>query len=125
LAHARDIALEASRLKSQLLANVSHDLRTPLSAILGYVDMLQEGIYGPLLDQQHTIISRIMNSTGQLADLVGELLDQAQLEAGTLKLTLTSFAPTALLDHVRSTMSVLAETKGLEFTAEIAADLPP
>ncbi len=124
LAHARDVALEASRLKSQLLANVSHDLRTPLSAILGYVDMLQEGIYGPLLEKQRAIIGRIMNSTSQLTDLVGELLDQAQLEAGTLKLTITSLAPTDLLDHVKSTMSVLAETKGLELTGEIAADLP-
>jgi PAS domain S-box-containing protein len=124
LAHARDVALEASRLKSQLLANVSHDLRTPLGAILGYADMLQEGIYGPLLDKQRAILSRIMNNTSELTDLVSELLDQAQLEAGTMKLTLTSFTPTDLVDHAKSHLSVLAKTKGLELTAEIDPDLP-
>ncbi len=125
LAHARDVALEASRLKSQLVANVSHDLRTPLSAILGYVDMLQEGVFGPLLDKQRTVTGRIMNSTIHLTDMVGELLDQAQLEAGMLKLNTTSFAPPELLEHVKSTMSVLAEDKGLTLTGEVAADLPP
>ncbi len=124
LALAHDQALEANRLKSQLLANVSHDLRTPLNAILGYAEMLQEGVYGPLSNQQGNITKKIIGSTVNLTALVNQLLDQAQLEARTLKLTVTPFAPADLVDHVQSTMSVLAESKGLALSSEIAPDVP-
>lgn len=125
LALARDEALKANRLKSQLLANVSHDLRTPLSAILGYVDMLQLGVYGPLTNQQQSITPKIMSCTTRLTDLVNHLLDQAQLEAGTLKLNPTWLAPADLIDQVKSTLGVLAAAKGLQLISDIAADVPP
>jgi PAS domain S-box-containing protein len=124
LAKAHQAALEASRLKSQLLANVSHDLRTPLNAILGYVDMLQEGIYGPVSDKQRSITQKIINSTTHLTSMVNKLLDQAQLEAGTLKLTKTSFAPHSLIDYAQATMGVLAEHKDLQLISDVAADMP-
>jgi signal transduction histidine kinase len=124
LAKAHHAALEASRLKSQLLANVSHDLRTPLNAILGYVDMLQEGIYGPVSDKQRSVTQKIINSTTHLTSMVNKLLDQAQLEAGTVKLTRTSFAPHSLIDYVQATMGVLAEHKGLQLISDVAADMP-
>ncbi|MBE7551528.1 MAG: PAS domain-containing protein [Anaerolineales bacterium] len=125
LALARDEALKANRLKSQLLANVSHDLRTPLSAILGYVDMLQFGVYGPLTTQQQSITQKIMSCTTRLTDLVNHLLDQAQLEAGTLKLNPTWLAPAGLIDQVKSTLGILVEAKGLQLISDIAADVPP
>jgi PAS domain S-box-containing protein len=125
LALARDEALKANRLKSQLLANVSHDLRTPLSAILGYVDMLQLGVYGPLTIQQQSITQKIMSCTTRLTDLVNHLLDQAQLEAGTLKLNPSWLAPANLIDQVKSTLGILAEAKGLQLICNITADVPP
>jgi len=124
LASAHEQALQASQLKSQLLANVSHDLRTPLNAVLGYAEMLQEGVYDPLTTQQRDITKKIIASAANLTDLVNELLDQAQLEAGTLKLVSTTFAPADLIDHVRTTMGVLAENKGLQLTSQIDSKLP-
>lgn len=124
LAQAHAAALEASRLKSQLVANVSHDLRTPLNAILGYMDMLKEGVYGALSEKQHDVAQKIMNSTTHLTHMVNELLDQAQLEAGNLNLIVTSFSPASLLEHTLATMRVLAEKKDLQLTGQIEADIP-
>ncbi len=124
LAHARDEATAANRLKSQLLANVSHDLRTPLNAILGYADMLHEGIYGSLPDKYQSMAERIIINTTHLTTLVSELLDQARLEAGTLKLKPLTFKPVVLVDEIKSTMGVLAEAEGLCLTGEITPDIP-
>ncbi len=121
---ARDQALEASRLKSELVAKVSHELRTPLGVILGYTEMMQEGIYGPLASRQISITDQVITSTKNLTTLVSELLDQAQLEAGKLKLEIAPFSPANLISQVKSKMSVLAEVKGLTLNVDIAADVP-
>jgi len=124
LAQARDQALEASRLKSQLLAKVSHELRTPLGAILGYVELLQEGIFGPLSEQQQAITAEIIDSTQYLSKLVSELLDQAQFETGRVSLQINPFTLKAVVDQIEAQMKPLAQAKGLCLTTEIAADLP-
>jgi signal transduction histidine kinase len=124
LAEARDEALEASRLKTELLAKVSHELRTPLGAILGYTELLKEGIYGRLLDQQEGVSDEIIKSTHYLTSLVNELLDQAQLETGRLRLQLEPFAVREMIDQVESKMKVLAQAKGLSLQVTVAADVP-
>ncbi len=117
-------AVEAGRLKSELLANVSHDLRTPINAILGYAEMLQEGIYGPLSDHQRTATAEIINSTGQLLDFVNNLLGQAQIESGRATLNITSFSPADLFDASHASLDALARSKGLTLTTDIAPNLP-
>ncbi len=124
LALARDQALEASRLKTELLAKVSHELRTPLSAILGFAEMLDVGMYGALSAEQRRLIAEIIDSTHYLTQLVNELLDQAQLDAGKLKLNIRTFALADLVDGTLSKMNVLAKTKGLTLTTDIAAEVP-
>lgn len=121
---ARDQALEASRLKSQLLANVSHELRTPLGGILGYVELLHDGAFGALNESQQRAATNIMNSANYLNTLISELLNQAQIDARTLLLHMEKFSPAALLQSVEAQMSVLARNKGLAFTADLSADLP-
>ncbi|MEW5869203.1 MAG: histidine kinase N-terminal 7TM domain-containing protein [Chloroflexota bacterium] len=121
---ARDQALEASRLKSQLLANVSHELRTPLGGILGYIELLHDGAFGALNESQERAAANIMNSANYLNTLISELLNQAQIDARTVLLHMEQFSPTALLQSVEAQMSVLAHNKGLAFTAELSADLP-
>jgi signal transduction histidine kinase len=124
LEQARDEALEASRFKSRLLANVSHDLRTPLNIILGYAEVLEEGMYGELAAGQCTGIQRIAANSKRLLNLINSLLDQAQIEAGRLTLHPSEFAPAALLDEVQAIMSTMAQAKGLELTGEVAPGLP-
>jgi two-component system sensor histidine kinase EvgS len=124
LALAHDQALAASRLKTELLAKVSHELRTPLSAILGFAEMLEVGVYGSLSQKQQQATAEIIGSTFYLISLVNELLDQAQLDAGKLKLNLNFFAPADLLESTMSKMKVLAQAKGLALITTIAPDMP-
>jgi len=120
----RDQALAASHLKTEILAKVSHELRSPLGAILGYSQILENGLFGPLSDQQAETISEIIDSTHYLTNMVNELLDQAQLEAGKLKLWIKPFAPQEVLDQVQAKMNVLAQAKGLSLVTSIDPTLP-
>lgn len=122
----RDFTREAEveRMKSVFVSIASHELRTPLGAILGYADILQEGVYGPLSGRQRSTLERIVVNTGHLLDIVNNLLDRAQIEAGTLTLNVAPFAPIDLLDDVLGVMDVLAQAEGLELTSHVADDLP-
>lgn len=124
LAAARDQALAASHLKTELLAKVSHELRTPLNAILGFAEMLDFGVYGPISDRQRQVVSEIADSTHYLTGLVNELLDQAQLDAGKLKLTITAFEPASLAEEVLSKMRPLAQAKSLALQVEVTPGFP-
>jgi len=124
LAIARDEAVRADSFKSQLLANVSHELRTPLGIIMGYTDLLKRESYGGLNEKQTDVLARIRESTEYLDKLVSELLDQAQLDSGRLKLSRTSFEVREVLGKTCNQFSVLAEAKKLEFTATISDDMP-
>ena len=124
LEQAHEQALEASRLKTQLLANVSHDMRTPLGVILGRAEMLQEGVYGPLAERQRAALTDIINSTEQAMTFVNNLLGQAQIESGKITFNIRPFSPVKLLETAQSTSRALAQAKGLELTTSIAPDIP-
>lgn len=124
LAQARDEADAASRFKSRLLANVSHDLRTPLNVILGYSDMMHDGELGPLTAEQRDATGRVLTNTRRLITLIGSLLDQAQIEAGTLELHYKPFKPADLLADTEKMMTLLAQRKGLAFVTSIDPSLP-
>ncbi len=84
----RDFTREAEveKMKSAFVAMVSHELRTPISAILGYAEIFREQIYGPLNEKQVQMTSRIISNSSRLLSLINDLLDQAQMEAGKLKI---------------------------------------
>ncbi len=124
LAQARDAAQSASQFKSRLLANVSHDLRTPLSAILGYADILKEQVYGPLTERQSTAVQRVLANTQRLLELVNSLLDQAQIESGRLEWDIVSFCPADLLVEMQNVMGVLAQQKGLQLLTHLDPEMP-
>ncbi len=125
LARAHEEALAASQLKTQLLANVSHDMRTPLGVILGRVEMLQEGVYGPLTERQREVLRDIINSTEQALTFVNNLLGQAQIESGRITFNTKPFSPSKLIETALSTARALAQAKGLELKADVAPDMPP
>ncbi len=122
----RDYTREAEleRMKSTFVSSVSHELRTPLNAILGYAEILTENVYGPLLDGQRNAINRVTVNSKRLLSIVNDLLDQAQIEAGTLKLKVAPFSPNKLIDDVVGVMDVLAQSKELELITHIADDVP-
>ena len=124
LAAARDQAVQASQLKTQLLANVSHDLRTPLNAVLGYIELLQLGIYGQISDEQMQVTVKIMESTRQLLEFVNNLLSQAQIESGEMQLRESPFAPAQCLTRVELALDVLAHSKGIGLSAKLDPEVP-
>jgi len=123
LQRARDEALQASKLKTRLLGNVSHDMRTPLGGILGYSEMLLEEAFGELTPKQRTAILRILQSTQQLIDFTNDLLNQAELESGALRLNMQTFAPSDLLKAIPASEAI-AEAKGVQVHVEIDPHLP-
>lgn len=122
----RDFTKEAEleRMKSAFVAMVSHELRTPISAILGYAEIFKEQIYGPLNDKQAKMTSRIISNSGRLLSLINDLLDQAQMEAGKLKIRYETIKLADLLDNLHSVMDKITEDKGLTLTSEIDPDMP-
>ncbi len=115
---------EIERMKETFVSMISHDLRTPLSAIQGYTDMLQQSVYGPLSEKQTGVMTRINANTARLLSMVNNLLDRAQLEAGKLTLQIQPFDSRELIADLDAVMSVLAQNQGLELTCHINDDVP-
>jgi len=114
---------EANDFKTQLLGNVSHDMRTPLGGIIGYTEMLIDGVFGPVTEEQRRALRHIFKSAQQLTDFTSGLLNQAELESGRLRLNIRLFSPQDLLKVVPSA-EALAEAKGVKVHTEIAPNLP-
>ena len=117
-------AAEVERMKNSFVAIVSHELRTPLNAIFGYTEMLKDGVYGPVNEQQSQASDRIMTNTRRMLDIVGDLLDQTQMEAGKLALHIQPFRPSVLIENVRSLMDKPVADRGLILTCQLDARLP-
>ena len=79
---AKETAEASSRVKSEFLANMSHELRTPLNAIIGFSDLMQNQMFGPLQPQYHEYAGIIHESGDHLLNLVSDILDIAKIEAG-------------------------------------------
>jgi signal transduction histidine kinase len=114
----------ASRHKSDFLANMSHELRTPLNAVLGYAELLADGIYGELPERPKGVVERIQNNGRHLLALINDVLDLAKIEAGQLTLTLEDYSLSDVVRGVVTATEPLAAAKGLKFTATIADGMP-
>src|SRR5262249_46798960 len=87
----------ASQHKSQFVANMSHELRTPLAAMLGYAELMQEGIYGALPEKSLSILTRIRSNGKHLLGLINTVLDISKIEAGQFKLNLAEYALSSMV----------------------------
>ena len=122
--HAEQIRL--SQQKTDLLSLVGHEIRTPLTALLGYGEFLEEGTYGPLNPEQEEILHRMIQSGRDLLQLINNLLDLSKLEAGKLRLDREPTSLHELTDHVVHQLLPLAQRKGLQLAdSELPLDLPP
>jgi len=121
---AHDQALEASNAKSHLLSKVSHELRTPLNGILGYAVLLKDSAFGKLNNKQIKAASEIVDSTEYLAEMVNELLDESQLRSSTATLQEKVFSPSKLVQASISGLDIIANNKGLIFSAQVDPNIP-
>jgi signal transduction histidine kinase len=113
LQDAYDRLKELDRLKNNFLATVSHELRTPLTSIIGYSEMLMEGIGGEITTEQREFISTIHEKGGQLLDLIQSLLDLSKLESGTLTVAKEELNVADLVRDVTATLTPAALKKGV------------
>jgi len=125
LEEAYDRLKELDRLKSNFLATVSHELRTPLTSIMGYGEMLAEGVAGELNDEQAEFVETIRAKSEQLLGLIMSLLDLSKLESGTTAVRVTRLAIGTVLEETISTLAPVAMKKGVSIELDVPVDLPP
>lgn len=104
---------ELDRLKSSFLANMSHELRTPLNSILGFSDVMLEGLDGSLTENMDNDLRLIQKNGQHLLHLINDVLDMAKIESGRMNLNLERFRVQETLEEVTSITSTLASEKNL------------
>jgi signal transduction histidine kinase len=119
-----DELIEAGRQKSQFMANITHELRTPIHGILGLSQLVSEGIYGPVTDKQQDAMLGVRRSAKGLLQLIDDLLQLAGTDAGKLELKLSRVDLPELLENVVSSVRWMKGTKPLELSLQAEADLP-
>ncbi|HZO18798.1 MAG TPA: ATP-binding protein [Gemmatimonadaceae bacterium] len=111
-------ALEARRLKDEFLANMSHELRTPLTAVLGYTYLIQEGLAGPLTEEQRTTLAQVTSASERLLTLIDDLLDLTSLKRGEVTIHIDAFDPVEALHEA------IASTRGRHKDVALHVDVP-
>ncbi len=115
---------EFDRRKSNFLAMVSHELRTPLTSIIGYSDMLTEGIAGELADEQRQFIGTIKNKGDELLKVISSILDFSQIDAGRLDV---NPAPSHVEDLIEAALKrnrEVAARRGVKISVHVPAGMP-
>jgi len=114
----------ASKAKSDFLASMSHELRTPMNAILGFTEMIRDGIYGDIPDDIREPVGDIHTCGKQLLGLINNVLDLSKIEAGRMDLALGDYVVDDVVSPVRQALHALAAAKGLDLAVTIPAETP-
>jgi signal transduction histidine kinase/CheY-like chemotaxis protein len=120
---AEQLAL-SSKYKSEFLANMSHELRTPLNSLLILSKMLGDNADDNLTEKQVEFAKTIHNAGSDLLELINDILDLSKVEAGKMDVHVAPLSLDAVADYVERTFRPVADDKELEFTIDVAEDLP-
>jgi signal transduction histidine kinase len=115
---------ELDRVKANFLATVSHELRTPLTSVIGYSEMLMEGLAGPLNEEQREYLRTVMDKGEQLLHLITGILDISRIEASGVQLQRGPVDIEGLVRDVVSTVTPQARRKRLQVQMDLAQGLP-
>jgi signal transduction histidine kinase len=115
---------ELDKLKAEFASIASHELKTPINVILGYLQLMQEGIYGPLTEKQLQITQTLEGQAKSLSRLAAQLLDANRFEAGGGRIEPRPVNLAAMLDELERSFHVLAVQRGIDFRVVRSPELP-
>ena len=121
LRHAKSVADEASRTKSNFLASMSHEIRTPMNGVIGMTSLLQDT---KLTNEQREFVTTIRNSGEALLTIINDILDFSKVESGKLELEHLPFELSNCVEEALDLSSLDAAAKRIELTYDIAPDVP-
>jgi len=124
LVNAKREAEKANRAKSEFLANMSHELRTPLNSIIGFAEILKDGVCGELNEDQMESVIDIYESGKHLLRMINDILDLSKVEAGKMELQLEQFSVADAINDVQSIIREMANKKRLNLQIAVPEDLP-
>ncbi len=112
---------EISRTKSDFLANMSHELRTPLNSVIGFSEILQDRMFGPMNDKQLEYINNILTSGKHLLSLINDILDLAKVESGKMEIEPDRFQ----LHHLLSSSLIMLREKAIKKSLGLSLEIEP
>jgi two-component system, NarL family, sensor histidine kinase BarA len=124
LAEQNDKLKEVDKLKSNFLATVSHELRTPLTSVIGYSEMLLEGMAGAINDEQRDYIKTIMDKGESLLQMISQILDLSKIENGNFRLNMTDFDISAVAKNATTSIVPQCTKKSIQLNINIEKELP-
>jgi len=114
------VAITASRAKSDFLARMSHELRSPLNAILGFSEVISDRVFGPDATDRYEDYARNIHEAGtHLLELINDILDLSKVEAGELQLTLEPIELKELIKASVQLMAPMAEKRGVQLVVDL------
>lgn len=115
---------ELDRLKAEFVSMASHELKTPLNVILGYLTLLDDGVYGPLNEKQREVVHTLERQSHSLNRLVRQLLDVSKYDAGGAILNPQALNTRAFFAELENSLVVLAHQRGVTFSVTAAVGMP-
>jgi len=115
---------EVDRLKSEFLASMSHELRTPLNSIIGYSQLMMDGVDGEMGDEAVEDLEAIHSSGHHLLSIINDILDLAKIEAGRMEMDLQQVEFLPVADEVYRMTSILLKDKPVKMVLDVPSDLP-
>ncbi len=124
LIKAKEDAETANRAKTEFLANMSHELRTPLNAIMGFSELMEQQLLGPLSEKYRGYAGSIHASGAHLLQIINDILDIARIESGDAELIEEIFTPLSAAESSVRLIEQRARAKTIEVSVDVAPDLP-
>lgn len=115
---------ELDKLKAEFISIASHELKTPINVIIGYLELLQEGIYGPMSEKQAEVAATMQKQAQTLTRLVRQLLDVSRFEAGGGRVEPRKVDLARFLQHLEAAFQGLAVQRGVTFEVHRSPSLP-
>ena len=124
LAESNDKLKEIDTLRREMIANISHDLRTPLTNLSGYLETLYLRRHHITIDEQERFLTIAQSESARLKKMIEDLFELSKLESNTNNLTLEAFPIAELLQDVIAKYAVICETKNIQITANLSENTP-